>query len=135
MKVTTIRRVYLREAAVILVLARLALRFISPARIFAWASRPPRFICRFVTDEVAWVAWAVETTSARPWMNAASLPRALAVHAMLRRRGVASRLCLGVARSAENLATHAWVEVGKDKIVGDSEARGFTRLAEFGGAY
>ena len=135
MKVTTIRRVYLREAAVMLVLAQLAVRFISPARVFAWANRPPRFVHRFAIDEVGWIAWAVETLSARPWMNALSLPRALAAHAMLRRRGIASRLCLGVARKGDDLAIHAWVEIGKDKIVGGDEAGGFTRLAEFGGAY
>ena len=118
-----------------LVLARLAVRFISPARVFAWANRPPRFIRRFATDEVGWITWAVETLSARAWINALSLPRALAVHAMLRRRGIASRLCLGVARTGDDLATHAWVEIGKDKIVGGGEASGFTRLAEFGGAY
>jgi hypothetical protein len=133
MKVTTIRRVYLREAAVMFVLARLALRFISPAHIFAWAKRPPRFTHRFGADEVGWIAWAVETSSSRRWMNSPSLPRALAAHAMLRRRGIASRLCLGVARTGDELATHAWVEVGNDKIVGGSEAGGFTRLAEFGG--
>ena len=38
----TMRRVYLREAAVMLVLARLAVRFVPPGRIFAWADRPPR---------------------------------------------------------------------------------------------
>ena len=53
---------------------------------------------------------------------------------MLRRRGIASRLCLGVARQDGELAAHAWVEVGKDKIVGETEAEGFTRLAAFGGA-
>ena len=67
-------------------------------------------------------------------MNALCLPRALATHAMLRRRGIASRLCLGVARERGNLAAHAWVEIGNDKIVGATEADGFTRLAEFGGA-
>ena len=118
-----------------LVLAQLAVRFISPARVFAWANRPPRFVRRFATDEIGWIAWAVETASARPWKNALSLPLALAAHAMLRRRGIASRLCLGVARTGDDLATHAWVEIGKDKIVGGDEAGGFTLLAEFGGAY
>ena len=94
----TMRRVYLREAAVMLVLARLAVRFVPPARIFAWADRPPRRIRRFAADEIAWVSWAVENLGAKPWMNALCLPRALAAHAMLRRRGIASRLCLGVAR-------------------------------------
>ena len=53
MKVKTRRRAYLREAAVMLVLARLAVRFVSPARLFAWANRPPRRIHRFATDEAA----------------------------------------------------------------------------------
>jgi hypothetical protein len=49
---------------------------------------------------------------------------------MLRRRGIASRLCLGVARQDGALGTHAWVETGADTIVGD--ASGFTWLAAFG---
>jgi hypothetical protein len=131
------RRVYLREAAVMLVLARLVVRFVSPARIFAWADRPPRRLRRFATDEIGWVSWAVENLGAKPWMNALCLPRALAAHAMLRRRGIASRLCLGVARergAAGTLSAHAWVEIGDDKIVGGAEADAFTRLATFGGA-
>jgi hypothetical protein len=133
MKAKTMRRVYLREAAVMLVLARLALRFIPPARIFAWADRAPRRIERFAADEARWIAWAVEDLGARSWMNALCLPRALAAHAMLRRRGIASRLCLGVARDGAALAAHAWVEIGKDKVVGASEAEGFTQLAAYGG--
>src|SRR6185437_7330293 len=121
MKAQTMRRVYLREAAVMLVLARLAVRLIPAARIFAWAERPPRRIHRFATDDVSWISWAVESLAARPWMNALCLPRALATHAMLRRRGIASRLCLGVAREGNELAAHAWIEIGEDKIVGGSE--------------
>jgi hypothetical protein len=134
MKVKTMRRVYLREAAVMLVLARLAVRFVPPARVFAWANRPPRRIHRFAIDEVNWISWAVENLGARPWMHALCLPRALAAHAMLRRRGIASRLCLGVAREGGELAAHAWVEIDNNKIVRGTEADGFTRLAEFGGA-
>jgi len=117
-----------------LVLARLAVRFVPPARIFAWADRPPRRIRRFAADEIAWVSWAVENLGAKPWMNALCLPRALAAHAMLRRRGIASRLCLGVARDQGVLSAHAWVEIGDNKIVGSAEADGFTPLATFGGA-
>jgi hypothetical protein len=130
----TMRRVYLREAAVMLVLARLAVRFVPTAHIFAWADLPPQRIRRFATYEIAWVSWAVENLGAKPWMNALCLPRALAAHAMLRRRGIASRLCLGVARGRDTLSAHAWVEIGNDKIVGGAEADGFTRLAMFGGA-
>jgi Transglutaminase-like superfamily len=133
MKVTTIRRVYLREAAVMLVLTQLAVRFVSPARLFAWANRPPRRIHRFASDEIGWIAWAIESLGARRWTHSLSLPHALAAHAMLRRRGIASRLCLGVARDGGDLATHAWIEIGKERVVGGSEADRFTRLAEFGG--
>jgi len=132
MKAKTMRRVYLREAALMLVAAKFAVRLIPPARLFAWANRPPRRSRRFAADEASWVSWAVEYLGARPWMNALCLPRALAAHAMLRRRGIASRLCLGVARQDGTVAAHVWVEIGNEKIVGGAEAGRFTRLAEFG---
>jgi Transglutaminase-like superfamily len=135
MKVRTLRRLYLREAAIMLVLASLAVRFFSPARVFAWANHPPRRVRRFVADEPAWISWAVASLAGRPWMNVLCLPRALAAHAMLRRRGIASRLCLGVARDNGDLTAHAWVVVGDHKLVGGAEAEKFTRLAEFGGAH
>ncbi len=134
MKLKTMRRLYRREAAVMLLLARLAVRFVPPARIFAWAERSPRRICRFAVDDVTWIAWAIESVGARVWMKSACLPRALAAQAMLRRRGIASRLCLGVAREGDELLAHAWVEVGKDRVVGGADAGAFTRLAAFGGA-
>lgn len=130
----TRRRVYLREAAVMLVLAQLAVRFLPAARLFGWADRTTRHIRRFAVDEADWIAWAVEHVGARPGMNALCLPRALAAHAMLRRRGIASRLCLGVASTGSKIAAHAWLEVGEKKIVGGDEADDFTQLAAFGGA-
>jgi Transglutaminase-like superfamily len=133
MKIHTMRRTYLREAIAMLLLARLAVRFIRPAHIFAWASRPPRRIRRFAADEASWVIWAIEEIDARPWMNARCLARAMAAHAMLRRRGIASRLCLGAARDGGNILAHAWVEIGDDKFVKGTEADGYTRLAAFGG--
>ena len=113
MKAKTMRRVYLREAAVMLALARLAVRFVrrracSPGptvRRAASAVSPPR-------------KRAGSAGRSRRSARAASalcLPRALAAHAMLRRRGIASTLCLGVAREGESFAAHAWIEIGKDK--------------------
>jgi len=130
MKLGTRRRTYLREAMVMLVLARLAVRFVPPQQLFAWADRPPRRLRRFAADEASWVAWAVETLGGRT--NALCLPRALAAHVMLRRRGIASRLCLGVARKDETIAAHAWVEVGGDKFAGETEADQYTRIAAYG---
>ena len=134
MKVAAMRRVYLREAAVMLVLARLAVRFVPATWLYDWADRPPRRIRRFAAEVANWVSWAVEELGSRPWKKAQSLPRALAAHAMLRRRGIASRLCLGVARDGGEIAARAWVEIGKNKIVGGTGTEGFARLAEFGQA-
>ena len=67
--------------------------------------------------------------------EALCLPRALAAHSMLRRRGIASRVCLGVAREQGNVIAHAWVEVGGDNdIVANPGTSTLTRLAEFGGS-
>lgn len=126
------RRVYLREAVIMLLLSRLALRVLSPARIFAWTERPPRRTSRFADDEVSWISWAIQVASARPWVAASCLAQALAAHAMLRRRGIANQVCLGVARDGDKLAAHAWIEVGKDKILGGAEATAFTPIAAFG---
>jgi hypothetical protein len=126
------RRLYMREAVLVLILAVILLRLVPQRHIFAWANRSPRQVCRFAVDEVAWVSWAVETVAARPWMKAACLPRALAACAMLRRRGIPNRLRLGVARQGESLTAHAWVEVGKEKVIGGTEADRFTPIADFG---
>lgn len=134
MKAKTVRRVYLREAAVTLFLARVAVRVIPAAQVFAWANRPARRIRRFAADEIDWVLWAIDAAAAKSRSETLCLPRALAAQSMLRRRGITSRVCLGVAREQGNLAAHAWVEVGKDRIVASPGAGAFTRLAEFGGS-
>jgi hypothetical protein len=134
MKAKTIRRVYLREAAVSLLLARIAVRLVPAARVFAWANRPPRQVRRFAADEIGWVFWAIDAAAAKFRKETLCLPRALAAHSMLRRRGIVSRVCLGVAREQDKLAAHAWVEVGEDRAVVSPGAEGFTRLAEFGGS-
>ena len=36
--------------------------------------------------------------------------------------------------TGESFAAHAWIEVGKDKLVGAREAEGYARLAAYGGA-
>jgi hypothetical protein len=132
MKAGTRRRLFLREATVALALARIAVRVCPAAWILQWSRRAPRRIDRFCTD-ADWVSWAVETVGGKPWMNAACLPRALAAQAMLRRRGVASRLCLGVARDGATLSAHAWLELGDTIVTGAEAAPRFTRLVEFGG--
>jgi transglutaminase superfamily protein len=130
-KPRTRRRKLRTEAAVALVVARLAVRLVPAARVLGWAGRPPRRVQRFADPSLpALVAGAVDWVGSR-WMKAACLPRALATQAMLRRRGIASRLCLGVARDGQSLAAHAWVVIGRRVIIGETE-QPFTGIAQFG---
>jgi hypothetical protein len=127
------RRKYGMEAAAVLIVARLAVRLLPAGWVFAWARRPPRRIERFRHKEIEWVSWAIETAGAGGWTKTLYLPRALAAQTMLRRRGIPSRLCLGVARENNVLTAHAWIEIGEETTVGGARARGFTKIAEFGG--
>jgi hypothetical protein len=127
------RRTYLREAAIMLMLARLAVRILPSARLLRWADRPMKKVRRFPADDAAWTAWAIEHAAKRQGAAQQCLPRALAAHAMLRRRGIASRLCLGVARNGDQIIAHAWIEVGARKLVSAEDTGRFTPLAAFGG--
>lgn len=63
-----------------------------------------------------------------PWAPVC-LPQALATGMMLRRRGIASRLCLGVRRGDAGLAAHAWLLAGGGVVCGGSEAARFVPIA------
>jgi hypothetical protein len=70
------------------------------------------------------VAWAIGAAARRaPW-RAECLEQAIAAKAMLRRRGIASTLYLGMAR--DPVAAHAWLRVGDVNVTG---GRDVTRYA------
>jgi hypothetical protein len=131
MTATSIRRMYIREAVLFLVIARIAVFLLPSDWMLCWAARPLKRARRFSDYEVDWVSWAVERAGAKRWINAVCLSRALAAQAMLRRRGIASRLCLGVAHKGNTLIAHAWVEFGSQIVVGGTARSRFTKLREF----
>jgi len=130
----TLRRRLRIEALAALLAARFAVRFVSTRQLLTWAARQPRLLQRFADPDLAvQVAAAVEHVGAKT--GALCLPRALAAQAMLRRRGIASRLCLGVARDGRSLAAHAWVEVGQEIIIGEfdpASGPAYGQVAQFG---
>lgn len=134
MKAASIRRAYLCEATIALLLARITLRLWPVRLIFSWVDRPLRKINRFTNDEVAWTAWAVGRAAKRSGLKTLCLPSALAMHAMLRRRGIGSRLCLGVTRDNRGLVAHAWIEVGSRAFMAEAENGPLQDLATFGRA-
>jgi hypothetical protein len=76
--------------------------------------------------------WAVTFWADRvPW-RAVCFQRGLALHLMLRRRGIASMLHYGVAQGGEKgLRAHVWITALGEPVLGVREADGFTCLATF----
>lgn len=81
---------------------------------------------------VAQCRWAVTRWSDRvPWRTVC-FQKGLALHLMLRRRGIPSILHYGVAQNgADGLKAHVWVGVGDSIVLGGEEVQRFTRVASF----
>jgi hypothetical protein len=81
---------------------------------------------------VAQCRWAVRSWADRvPW-RAVCFQRGLALHVMLRRRGIPSVLHYGVAQNPEEgLRAHVWLSVDGTAMLGGEEAGGFTCVATF----
>lgn len=76
------------------------------------------------------VGWAVRRVARRLPFETKCLPRALAAHWMLRRRGGASRVVFGVRRAApeRHPEYHAWLVIDGETVIGGREAASFTPL-------
>ena len=110
------------EAAVLLALARFLVMFVPMRR---WrhriaTARQERLLVPPLARKVAWVVRKVADFVP---FGAACLPQALAAQWMLRWRGVASQLMVGVRReaTADRAAGrfyHAWLQVGDQCVIG-----------------
>lgn len=122
----------LAEALGALAIASLAIRLLPFRRVAAAAARGEAGGGTGDARAIARVRWAVEAWGRRvPW-RAVCFQRGLAVHWMLRRRGIASLLHYGVGRvESERLAAHVWVSVGGRDVIGGEEAPKFACLATF----
>ena len=121
-------------AFVLVVLIRLGLWFL-PFRV--WRRLLSRLTGHYVPEdgndpapaaaEAKRVAWAVGSTS-RFVPSASCLTQAVAAKVLMNRRGIPSRLHIGVAKGDSNtLEAHAWVEYDGRVIIGGGVAR-YTRL-------
>jgi hypothetical protein len=124
------RRVLLLEAVARLLAARariLALPFraiakqlgdfVPPAdpRVAACRARA-RDEARVVAEEVS---WAVTRAARHVPFSAVCLPQAMAAHAMLRRRGIASAVHFGAQKGASKpIDAHAWLDAAGVEVTG-----------------
>lgn len=128
-------RACLLEAACWLGFARLAILVLP----FRWlAPRLGKLMAQSPTETAAptalldRISWSVGAASRRlPW-ESTCLTMAMAGKAMLRRRGIASTLYLGVAREpTAGLHSHAWLRCGDRILTGEQTMSGFTIISTF----
>lgn len=128
-------RAMLAEAAVTLAAASFAIAMRPFRKVVAIAARAPARDCADPARRratIARVVWAVEAMGRRlPW-RIVCFQKGLAVHLMLRRRGVGTILHYGVAQSAaKGLTAHVWITDDGVPIIGGEEAGTHTCLATF----
>lgn len=122
-------RLLLVEALSTLAVASLAIRVMPFRRIAAYAARAPRGQGE---ADVARLRWAVQACRRRVRWRAVCFQSGLALHAMLRRRGVPSVLHYGIAKDSDaEIKAHVWLSVGGDVVLGGAEATGYTCVASF----
>lgn len=124
-------RAALGEAVAMLVAASLAIR-LMPFR--ALAKRLERYRGTAAAGaDVERARWAVRAAAPfLPWRTLC-FEQGLALHLMLRRRGVPSRLHYGVGRGEKDLSAHVWVSLGGEIIAGEEEAARHACLVTFPG--
>jgi hypothetical protein len=124
------------EAIAQLTRASLELR-LKPSRrtvaLLGSVQREPETVSvdRSQLEEAVLVGQAIARDARRlPW-HPTCLRQALAAQRMLKRRGIASRLHLGVTSMSEG-AAHAWVTVNGRPILGGQGLERYVPLAAFG---
>ncbi len=119
------RRGSIARAWLALTLIQLALRFLPyrlvKTRLASAIETPPaaqnhqdRQHCRRLAADVA-------VAARNHFLSVSCLGRSLALHALCRRAGCATRLRIGVCRTPERVRAHAWLEAGGE-ILNDTSA-------------
>ena len=132
------------EAAACLALARFLVVFV---RLRRWRHRVSTISIaqeRAPVPDLAWkVSWVVRRVAEAVPFTAVCLQQAIAAQWMLRWRGVASQLMVGVRRESEasraaaesgpprRLSYHAWLQIGGECVIGCKEVGTYTAFPPF----
>lgn len=125
-------RVILAEAWGLFLLVGLGLRILSFSRLLALcqpaARSRPRDSTPRLPASLPRLTWLVEVAGRYAPGKGSCLEQALVVAWLLGRRGVATRLRIGVARRDGRLQAHAWVELDRGVTLGVLEGQGYEPL-------
>lgn len=92
----------------------------------------PAIVGEGVERSARYIRWAVELTCHRLPFQVSCLAQALAARSMLRRRGIASTLYLGVnAAERSALRAHAWLRCGSVLVTGEEGCEEYAPVAAF----
>jgi hypothetical protein len=135
LQLTTWRqRLLLAEAVLMLAGASLAIKLLPFRTLMAPLGRPARIDpdAKRRAMRTVEARWGVRAAAPfLPW-RIVCFQKGVALHLMLRRRGVPSILHYGVAQAGEDgIKAHVWVSAEGVDLIGGAEARGFTCLATF----
>ena len=78
------------------------------------------------------LAWAVRSAGRLVPSSKPCLTQALVLDLYLRRRGIPSRIAIGVERDGASIAAHAWVESGGRVVLGGQDLDRYTELRPSG---
>ncbi len=118
-------RALVAEAAMRLAMARLAIRVMPAATWRRLRSAQPaqRRAIRSAATQIDGIRWAIQSVGRR-FASTTCLVQALAADAMMRQRGYASRIRVGVKErrsESDGLQAHAWVECDGAIVLGDQQ--------------
>jgi Transglutaminase-like superfamily len=128
-------RACLVEAALCLLLVRLAFGLLAFRLALRLLRITPGDVVpgRIAATDAAEVGRAIACAARHLPFRAVCLQQAFAASLMLRRRGLAATVHLGLARAdyANGLAAHAWSRCGEVLVTGAEAAPGFVAVAAF----
>ena len=100
----------LAQAAICMPIVRLALRFISVARLNAMATRSRRQLSRIVAKPED-IARLVSIAADHGIYRARCLEKSLVLRWLLARRGIDGQVVFGTCKAEDAMQAHAWIEV------------------------
>ncbi len=120
---------FLVEAAAAVVGFDLAFRLFSSKTCLAIFDRKTGFHRRQLTIDTQRMAWLVDVADRYAPGRSSCLRQTAALAWLLRRRGVATNLRIGVAREEGKFMAHSWLETGEGELFGLSDTDKYVPLS------
>jgi hypothetical protein len=120
---------FLVQAAAAVVAFDIAFRLFSSKTCLAIFDRKTGFHQHQLPVDTQRMAWLVDVADRYAPGKSSCLRKAAALAWLLRRRGVATRLRIGVAQKGERIVAHSWLESEEGELFGLSETDKYVPLS------